>query len=507
MRFLGGRLHSAIALLLVAGCRDYTCADTASCVGVTTPSSPTDGEAGAPTSALADGGTRPGSSDSVMPDADAGATGQEHSSDTEPAQASTSLGAPDSTAWQDASPPDSAPAGSTSVSVNEGSSTEAWESTAASSSSTVPSLPPVTTGQSADLVLGQSNFETVTPGNGDSMFSSASALSSDGAHLWVLDLANSRVVQFNAQPIGNKQEADLAIGQLSLLEYTDGPASPHLKKPTDFYKRDTMGDVHSDGQVLAVADGANRVLLWHAIPTAHGARWDVILGQGDDSSDQSGLTASTLNGPEGVWTDGEKVVVADSLNHRVLIWQSFPTVSGQPADLVLGQADFESKVAPDPPTATSMNHPSDVVFDGERLFVSDSKNNRVMVWNQFPTESNTPADYAVGQGSLATGNCHAGAESANQIGLCEPGQLTFAGGNLFVADRANFRVVVHAPLPEMSGVPAVSVLGAADFTGTAVAEPQKITPRGVAVFGAKLFVSDSSVASGRSRVLRYQLGE
>lgn len=502
MKLLGCRLSSGLAAIVVIGCHDYTCADTASCVAASGDNQSSSEVLDASASSQLDAGIV---TDANPHSAEATSSAERPSDRTRTSSAEI---VEESTSAQDRPSTIAEDTGLTSIPALESSSVEVSPSADTSeSSSEPPPRPPVTMGQAAELVLGQSDFETVAAGNGSSMFASASSLCSDGARLWVLDLANSRVVQFNAQPIANKQQADMAIGQPSLVEYTDGPSTPNLKKPSDFYKRDTIGDVFSDGRVLAVADGANRVLIWRNVPREHGAPWDVILGQADDSSEQPGLGASKLSGPEGVWTDGERVIVADSLNHRVLIWETLPLVNGQPADLVLGQADFESKEAPEPPTGFSMNHPSDVLFDGQRLFVSDSQNNRVLVWNEFPTESGTPADYAVGQASLETANCHAGAESANEIGLCGPGQLATAAHRIFIADRANFRVVVHTPVPLMSGSAAVSVLGAVDFSGAEVAEPQRITPRGVAVFGTKLFVSDSSVANGRSRVLRYQLAE
>jgi hypothetical protein len=54
------------------------------------------------------------------------------------------------------------------------------------------------------------------------------------------------------------------------------------------------------------------------------------------------VSASTLHYPSGIWSDGEKLIVADAWNHRVLIWHSIPTENGQAADVVIGQPDFES---------------------------------------------------------------------------------------------------------------------------------------------------------------------
>ncbi|MFC7655234.1 hypothetical protein ACFQV8_00495 [Pseudonocardia benzenivorans] len=43
--------------------------------------------------------------------------------------------------------------------------------------------------------------------------------------------------------------------------------------------------------------------------------------------------------PRGVHVDADHLVVADSGNHRVLIWHGVPAQDGRPADVVLGQPD------------------------------------------------------------------------------------------------------------------------------------------------------------------------
>ena len=99
----------------------------------------------------------------------------------------------------------------------------------------------------------------------------------------------------------------------------------------------------------------------------------------------------SLRGPQGVWIQNGKLFVADTQNHRVLIWNSIPTQNRQPADVVLGQANFNVAVQPDLTKATSDAHantllnPVSVSSDGTRLYVADLGNNRVLIWNSIPT--------------------------------------------------------------------------------------------------------------------------
>lgn len=375
---------------------------------------------------------------------------------------------------------------------------------------TLPTEPPVVDGQAAELVLGAPDFATPASSQGprDDEFDSAGGMTSDQDRLWVVDLFNARALQFNSQPLVNQAAADLVIGQELFTDAVAGPDQLHLTVP-EFPLGGARGDVSSGGGLLVVADGeANRVVIWSSLPESNGVEWDVVLGQTAPTGSAAGLGADRLSGPSGVWTDGEVIAVADSGNHRVLIWTSIPTDSGAPADLVLGQADFESAAAPDPPTASSMNTPVDVFFDGERLYVSDRENNRVMVWNGMPGEDNAPADYFVGQngGASGTPNAGAGSQEENAFGLHLTGEITVAHGSLFIVDQVNFRVVVHTPRPTTSGEAADAVLGDAALDGTALDDPdQAFTPRGVAVFGDKLFLADSNSAAGTSRILRYQL--
>lgn len=50
-------------------------------------------------------------------------------------------------------------------------------------------------------------------------------------------------------------------------------------------------------------------------------------------------TMAWMYSPRGVFVDDDHMIVADSGNHRVLIWHDVPVDDEQPADVVLGQPD------------------------------------------------------------------------------------------------------------------------------------------------------------------------
>jgi len=164
----------------------------------------------------------------------------------------------------------------------------------------------------------------------------------------------------------------------------------------------TPTGVATDGTVLAVADtNNNRVLIWKTVPQSSNVPPDLVLGQPDfttlGSADVHAQNASSMRGPQGVWIQNGKLFVADTTNNRVLIWNSIPTSNNQPADIVLGQPNFTSVGLPSQAAANNMSGPVSVTSDGTRLYVADLGFNRVLIWNHIPTSNGQPADVVVGQ--------------------------------------------------------------------------------------------------------------
>ncbi|MBM3466007.1 MAG: hypothetical protein FJX76_28295, partial [Armatimonadetes bacterium] len=109
-----------------------------------------------------------------------------------------------------------------------------------------------------------------------------------------------------------------------------------------------------------------------------------------------------LNHPSGLATDGKALLVADRWNNRVLIWKSAPVGNTLP-DLVLGQPDFTQNNSG--AGRHQLNWPGNVAItpDGQRIAVADTENDRVLVWNSFPTSNAQPADLVFELGGLSDG--------------------------------------------------------------------------------------------------------
>lgn len=197
---------------------------------------------------------------------------------------------------------------------------------------------------------------------------------------------------------------------------------------------------------LVVADTAqNRVFIWNQIPEEKNVEPDVVLGQ--ELSSQTGrnaggkATASTFHYPSGIWSDGNMLMVADAWNHRVLIWTSFPTENAQPADIVLGQPDFDGcepnvKGITACPDANTLNWPYGLWSNGKELWIADTGNRRILYYEQIPSASFAKADLVIGQESFHTRDY----DSSNPVW---PYAVKIGpNGELAVPDTQFFRVLV-----------------------------------------------------------------
>lgn len=314
----------------------------------------------------------------------------------------------------------------------------------------------------ASAVLGQPDFtRTVFATSRDGM-KAPGGLSVGAGKMLVADTGNHRVLVYNGIPTATAALPDVVLGQPDFASsaFACGPAS--LRSPEAAF-------ITAGGQVLVTDSNHHRVLIWRQAPATHGQPPDLVLGQSDgthcreNDDDQDDVadaapTARTLNYPAGVWSDGQRVVVVDNTNNRVLIWNTFPASSFQPADIVLGQASFaggagnddDGDGASDPnPTARTFDDPFlGVSSNGVQLAITDTVNHRVLVWNAFPTRSFQPADLVIGHSSFTKyvendadedGNRDV---SASPRTLVDPYGILFVGDKLLVTDAANNRVLV-----------------------------------------------------------------
>ncbi|AKJ07512.1 Hypothetical protein AA314_09138 [Archangium gephyra] len=295
---------------------------------------------------------------------------------------------------------------------------------------------PAANDASAAFVLGQPDSTTVTAGSGAGNLDRPTGLASDGTRFAVADYRNNRVLLYPALPASTGTEPTRVLGQPALDTRDTACSRDHLGLP--------QGVFIGHGKVLVADSGNNRVLVWNSFPTTNAAPAELVLGQTSfDScaSHDAAPSASTLYSPTGLWTDGTRLAVVDTANSRVLLWNSFPTVNGQPADVVLGQSGFTSRTTDT--TASTLRIPTYIASTGQQLFVADSQNHRVLVWNQWPTANGAPADIVLGQPDFVTGvEASPPTAPTTASGLSQPGGVLLAWPQVLVPDSGNNRVLV-----------------------------------------------------------------
>ena len=215
-------------------------------------------------------------------------------------------------------------------------------------------------------------------------------------------------------------------------------------------------------------------------------------------------TRGQLYAPRGVWLDGERLVVCDSGNHRILIWHGVPTEDGAAADVVLGQDSFEQEgpAAHGRGPENGLHLPTGVIVAEGKLLVADAWHHRILVWNRVPQSSDTPPDGCIGQPSLGDVERNRGGVAVAADTLYWPYGLAWIGGRLHVADTGNRRVLIWDGLPDRDA-PADAVLGqegmheADENRGGPVGPSSFRWPHAIAGTDEMLFVADA----GNHRVL------
>lgn len=248
---------------------------------------------------------------------------------------------------------------------------------------------------SAFMLIGQSDYSEMFSNRGGTtdalgLGQPLGAIATDGEHLYIADYSNNRVLGWNSLPLSFDVAPDFVLGQSDFTSNSAGTGRQQMALPAHV----SIGD----GKLFVTDAGNNRVLIWNSLPEQAQAP-DLVLGQTSFDDGEPGLAADRLSFP--VWTQyaAGRLLVSDQQNHRVLLWNSLPDSSGGAADVVIGQADFATAEADD--EDTGLTNPAGLWSDGYRLLVADSGNNRVLYWSQLPRQSGQAATYVVGQSDFA----------------------------------------------------------------------------------------------------------
>lgn len=292
---------------------------------------------------------------------------------------------------------------------------------------------PFTIGKSASVVLGQKDFTSWQVLNGTNPKSldqpQGLAFDKDG-NLWIADGASNRILEFEP-PFKTGQIPSLVLGQ---KDFGTGDYPSSETAQTMYYPEGIAFD--PDGN-LWIADTNGRLLEFKP-PFTNGENPSLAVRNQNGGS----VSSSTVSTPSGITFDKNgSLWVADSGNYRILRFDK-PFSNNQTASLVLGHEDFTTGGEGISSNASSFRDPYGLTFDFQgNLWMSDSGNNRVLEFVP-PFTNGQRASLIFGQTSYNAGAIDTAGHTASSLN--QPQGIAFdSDGNLWVSDSANNRILVY----------------------------------------------------------------
>jgi sugar lactone lactonase YvrE len=318
--------------------------------------------------------------------------------------------------------------------------------------------------QAADIVLGQPDFTSIDSGTTNSTFANPPGVAVDPTtgKVFVSDRNNHRVLRFSSVAAAvNGSSAEAVFGQ---ADFTSGQANRGGNVAANTINHPDSLYVDSFGRLWLPDRNNHRILRFDdASVKDSGANADAVLGQPDFTSYTAGTNQNTLNSPTAVWIDhAGRLWGTDMLNHRVLRFDdAINKPNGANADAVLGQSNFTSYSTGT--TQSAFNHPHGIIGDNSgNIYIVDYTNNRVLCFENAAQKANgANADKVIGQSDFTadiTGVTNQNINNSVSVSLDNTGKL-------YVADSYNNRILIFNNIRNKSnGAPADYVLGQPNFT-------------------------------------------
>ncbi len=338
-------------------------------------------------------------------------------------------------------------------------------------------------GQGGSFILGTVNNGGISS---DSL-NTPNGILLDASGVFIADYNNNRVLYY----AGTSTTATLVYGQGSSTVNT---ANNLISDGVDSLKLAKSLAVDASG--MYVADYSNHRVLFFPGSSTTPTR---VYGQGGslttNIANKGGVSADSLNSPNGIALNASGVYIADSLNNRVLYYSGTSTtatrVYGQGGSFITNASNNGGPIATD-----SLSTPYGLVSDTNGLFVSDQGNHRILYFNG----SSTIATRVYGQaGSFTTGTANNPGLSADSLNA--PCHLALDAGGMYVADAFNSRVLYYSG----TNTTATRVYGQAGSFTTGTANSPSLSanslnqPYGVTTGIGGIYIADYS----NHRVLYY----
>lgn len=350
----------------------------------------------------------------------------------------------------------------------------------------------LTNNLSASVVVGQYNFTSTSSGTNQLQLNDPVGVCTWQNKLVVADRGNSRVLIWNSTPTTSGQLADVVVGQPNFNSSTANNGGLSAATLNLPFDVDC-----TDGRLIIADSSNNRILIYNSIPTVNGASADVVVGQSSmtANSAQDGDALTGLQAPLGVASDGKRLFIADSSNQRALIYNSIPTTNGAAADVVIGRNGDNDCVA-----NKLAGAPEGIYSDGQRLFIANTfpgGGHRVSIWNSIPTTNHQSADVVVGQPNMTTCDSNYGGIGANTLNTPFDA-TTDAKGRLYISDYGNQRFLVYNNIPTTNLASADVVIGQPNFTSSSANQGGSAGANTISdarrahIDNNKLFITDST---------------
>jgi len=262
---------------------------------------------------------------------------------------------------------------------------------------------------------------TGTAGSTDATGTSASfskpiGITTDGTNLYVADFGNDTI-----------RKIVIASGAVTTLAGTGTAGSTNGTGTAASFNGPS--DITTDGTNLYVPDYGNNTIRQIVIATGAVTTLAGTAGtKGSTDAPTGPGSAASLNGPDGIITDGTNLYVSDAGNNTI---RKIVIATGAVTTLA-GSATGTAGSTNGTGSAASFNAPSSLTTDGTNLYVADFGNNTI---RQIVIATGAVTTLAGTAGTKGSSDAPSGPGSASSFN--GPNGITTDGTSLYVTDSNN----------------------------------------------------------------------